>query len=119
MQKIDSKTINLWLPVLAYAAVIFAFSSIPGSSIPSQICSFTTFLHFIEYSIFALLLSRAIKNSFRSLTKLHLCIIVTLIASLYGASDEFHQVFVLGRYATFLDFAVDSLGGLIGGLLYR
>lgn len=42
-------------------------------------------------------------------------LLVTLVlASLYGATDEFHQSFVAGRSATVSDWMADSLGALIG-----
>lgn len=39
-----------------------------------------------------------------------------LFATLWGASDEFHQSFVEGRDADGLDIVADATGGLLGGL---
>ena len=75
--------------------------------------------HLIEYLIFGLLLSRAIKNSFLGLNRINLCIIVTLVAINYGMSDEFHQLFVVGKQASGWDILVDGIGGLIAGLIYK
>lgn len=36
------------------------------------------------------------------------------IGLLYGATDEIHQTFVEGRYASFLDIGIDFLGVLMG-----
>ncbi len=40
-----------------------------------------------------------------------------LFASIYAATDEFHQLFVEGRSGEFLDVAVDSAGAALGVLL--
>ena len=37
---------------------------------------------------------------------------------LYGVSDEFHQTFVPGRDGGLPDFLADSVGALIGFLVY-
>jgi VanZ family protein len=39
-------------------------------------------------------------------------------ASLYGASDEFHQKFVDGRYADVGDWVADTLGAIFAASLY-
>jgi VanZ family protein len=36
------------------------------------------------------------------------------LASLYGATDEFHQSFVPGRSADVLDWLADTLGAALG-----
>mgnify|MGYP003976861639 CR=1 FL=1 len=40
------------------------------------------------------------------------------LASLYGASDEFHQKFVEGRYADVVDWIADTLGAIVAATLY-
>jgi VanZ family protein len=43
--------------------------------------------------------------------------LATLIASLYGISDEFHQSFVPGRSPDVLDWLADTSGALLATLL--
>ena len=86
---------------------------------PSRFYTLDKIFHLIEYLILGLLLSRAIKNSSVAFSRVNLCIIVTLIAIIYGLSDEFHQLFVIGRQASGWDVLTDGVGGLIGGLIYR
>jgi VanZ family protein len=43
---------------------------------------------------------------------------VLVISFVYGASDELHQWFVPGRYATIGDLLADSLGGGVGGFIF-
>lgn len=40
------------------------------------------------------------------------------LATLYAATDEFHQLFVPGRSCQFWDVCIDSAGALIGVLLF-
>lgn len=40
------------------------------------------------------------------------------LATLYAATDEFHQLFVPGRSCQFRDVCIDSAGALIGVLLF-
>jgi VanZ family protein len=43
-----------------------------------------------------------------------------LFCSLYGVTDEWHQFFVIGRDASFLDWFADTIGALIAiSILYN
>jgi VanZ family protein len=37
-----------------------------------------------------------------------------IVVSVCGASDEFHQAFVPGRYVEFFDWLADTIGGCVG-----
>lgn len=45
-------------------------------------------------------------------------LLTAVILFLSGALDEFHQLFVPGRYASFWDVLLDTAGGLAGMLLF-
>ncbi len=48
--------------------------------------------------------------------------LAVVLAGLYGATDEFHQSFILGRGSTALDVLIDSVGatlGVLAGLAWR
>lgn len=45
-------------------------------------------------------------------------LVILCFTFLYACTDEFHQRFVSGRSGQFRDVLIDSLGGLIGGLLF-
>jgi VanZ family protein len=105
--------------VVLYAGLIFYLSSLSNISLPLGFDLMDEVLHLFEYLIFGLLLARAIKKTFLNFNKLNICIIVTLIAFLYGISDEFHQSFVPGREVSGWDIFMDGLGGFLGGLFYR
>ena len=82
--------------------------------------------HFFEYALLGLLLIRALKKEYFSRHKdgipalsgkfnlTGLKLIALLIAAAYGASDEFHQGFIIGRKADFYDWLVDLYGSAFG-----
>jgi VanZ family protein len=100
------RTLQLWLPVLAWAALIFAFSAIP--SLNSGLGTADTILrkaaHMSEYALLAVLLFRALDDE----------LLAFFATILYAASDEFHQTFVHGRHGTPTDAAIDAIGAFVG-----
>ena len=103
--------LTVWLPVFAWAAVIFAFSSIP--SLSSGLGEWDTVLrkgaHITEYAILGALLYRALGVEALALA----------IGIAYAATDELHQHFVRGRHAAFLDILIDAVGVTIGVYVYH
>ncbi|MGI6217041.1 MAG: VanZ family protein [Coriobacteriales bacterium] len=97
------------------AVLIFCVSSVPGNDLPPKLGFWSTVAHFCEYTLLAVFLSLAVYNDKRDLWKLLL--IVVVIGSAYGASDEFHQLFVFGRNSDVLDWVTDTLGSLFGGFI--
>ena len=99
-----------WLPVVAWAAVIFAFSSIP--SLSSGLGVWDTVLrkcaHVTEYAILGALLYRALGREALALA----------IGIAYAATDELHQHFVRGRHASPVDVAIDAVGVALGMLVW-
>jgi VanZ family protein len=106
-----SRTLTHWLPVLFWAGVIFALSSIPnlGTGLGTWDLILRKGAHTTEYAILAVLLVRAIGREAPALA----------LGVLYAASDELHQAFVRGRHASPIDVAIDTVGLLIGLLAWR
>jgi VanZ family protein len=106
-----SRALTLWLPVVLWAGVIFALSSVP--SLSSGLGGWDYLLrkcaHMTEYAVLAFLLARAIGREAPAF----------VAGVLYAASDELHQSFVRGRHASPVDVAIDSVGLLIGLALWR
>jgi VanZ family protein len=73
--------------------------------------------HLAEYSVFALLLWRAlrkpVKNVFRP-WNWHEARLALLLVALYAATDELHQRFVATRTAHVTDVFIDTAGGAAG-----
>jgi VanZ family protein len=107
----------LWVPVVLYALLIFHFSSesnpLPG--LTSLV--WDKALHTTEYAGFALLLCRALRGEgLRWWTSVALA---AILASVYAATDEWHQLFVPQRSADVADWAADVVGAAAGSSLYR
>ncbi|KRF35868.1 VanZ family protein [Paenibacillus sp. Soil787] len=75
------------------------------------------FAHLFIYSVLGMLITRLLKALTRwRLSWNFLCSV--LICSVYAATDEFHQSFVPGRTALASDVLLDTIGAMLGILLY-
>ena len=100
--------VSAWLPVVAWALVIFALSSIPslGTGLGGWDLALRKIAHVLEYAILGALLYRAAAHEAWSVA----------LGAIYAASDEFHQAFVPGRAGSITDWVID-LGGVIIGVV--
>jgi VanZ family protein len=108
---VRSRLLLLWLPVVAWAALIFAFSAVP--SLGTGLGTWDTVLrkgaHVTEYLVLGALLLRALGRE-----------VVAFVAGVaYAATDELHQHFVAGRHASPIDVAIDAAGVAFGVLVWR
>lgn len=101
-----------WAPVAAWMAVIFAASSLPGSSVPG---GWSVQGHLAEYAVLGALLVLALRVPGRG--RLALLLAAIALGSAYGVTDELHQAFVPGRTPDVLDWAADTLGAAAGATL--
>ncbi len=110
-----------WGPALAWMALIFATSSLSSEALESAgaakasrsapIVANQMAVHLIEFGVLAAFLYRAL--SFRGGVFVR-WVIVVVATTAYGASDEFHQSFVPGRYPSWLDIVFDTVGAILG-----
>jgi VanZ family protein len=105
-----ARLLALWIPSLAWMAVIFRVSAIPGSRLPG---GYSTLGHFVSYAILGGLLVLPLRPSRSTAAAVAVAVIV---ASLYGITDEFHQAFVPLRTPDVVDWGVDTLGAFAGAL---
>jgi len=105
--------LSAWLPVVVWAGVIFAFSSVP--SLSTDLGTWDTILrklaHLAEYAILGALLDRALRRPQLA--------VAIVFAALYAVTDEVHQAFVEGRHGAPLDVGIDTVGALVGVFLWR
>jgi VanZ family protein len=101
---------RLWLPVLAWALVIFALSSVPSlnTGLGTWDLVLRKLAHGAEFALLGALLQRWLARPW----------LAVAAASAYAATDELHQAFVAGRVASPVDWAIDTAGALIGVALY-
>jgi VanZ family protein len=102
---------RLWLPVLAWAALIFAFSSIPSLSTHLGVWDLVLrkLARATEYAILGALLMHALQRWPSAFA----------LGVLYAVTDELHQTFVPGRAGRPLDVLIDAAGVAIGIALWR
>jgi VanZ family protein len=100
-----------WLPVLAWAAVIFTLSSIPdlGTGLGGWDLVLRKIAHAAEYALLGALLVRATTRPGLALA----------LGVAYAVTDEIHQTFVAGRHGAPLDVAIDAVGVGAGILLWQ
>ena len=104
-----------WLPLLAWAALVFLVSSIHGSSFPSSaIFDYDKLLHGLEYATGGVLAAYALRAR-----TWKLALTAAALVALYGASDELHQLLVPGRSCDWRDWIADAAGGTLGAVLWR
>src|ERR1700737_3135496 len=100
----------LWLPPLVYMSIVFYLSS-ESKPLPALTAhGGDKRLHLIEYGGLAALVCRALLGE--GLGWLAAVAGAIVAASLYGASDEWHQSFVPMRDEDIYDWMADSLGGM-------
>ncbi|MGN0515721.1 VanZ family protein [Eubacterium sp.] len=122
--------IVLWILTVLCMAAIFYFSSQPAVQSSGQSSAVTLFLqrlfhtqaftnhlirktaHFVEFAGLGFLTSASVLLTFG---KRYLGVI---IASLYAATDEIHQIFVDGRSCQLTDWMLDTVGIITGALIF-
>ena len=100
-----------WLPPVVLAGIIFILSSsiVPkASDIYWQDFIIKKIGHIIIYAILAVLIYRALIAGGTSKKKA--AILAFLLATFYGATDEFHQYFIQGRESRLRDVGFDGVG---------
>jgi VanZ family protein len=108
---VSPSALRLWAPVVLWAAVIFALSSVSdlGTGLGTWDLVLRKVAHAAEFAVLGALLLRAIHDEG-----------VALAAGVaYAVTDEIHQHFVPGRVGAPLDVAIDAVGVGLGVLLWR
>lgn len=121
MEKKIIKFLNLWLPPVLWAGLIFKFSSgtVPSASqIYWQDFAVKKVGHFLLFGVFAVLIYRSLIG--QGVSRKNAAIWAIAVAFLYGATDEYHQMFTQGREARARDVLIDGFGaGVIIYYIYR
>lgn len=116
MSRSVAQVLGGWGPPLALMALMFAVSAMPEPPpIPGGITDIGA--HGIAYALLGALLLRALAMSTWQGVTWGRAAGAWLIATAYGATDEFHQRFVAGRVSDVRDLSADALGALAGILL--
>ncbi len=119
-EKTTRQVFVAWAAVLFYAGLIFYSSSLPKPIpfIEKELYPPDWVLHMAEYSVFGLLVARALLVSSRGFSRFLLLAVTLLIGILYGLSDEWHQSFVPQRDSSIYDVIADGIGALGGAFIW-
>ena len=111
-----------WGPVLGYAGLIFYLSaqSHPDEDLPSLFGDVNDkVLHAMEYAGLGGLCYRAFRWGAVGTPATRALFFAILTASLYGITDEVHQLFVPLRESSWQDWLADATGSALGAVWYR
>ena len=100
-----------------YAALLFYLSSLHRPSVPHFRFS-DKLMHLGFYAGFGAVFAWACDPRRRLWSAKKIVLAAAIAALIYGATDEFHQVFVSGRTPDYMDLVFDVLGGGLGGVVY-
>jgi VanZ family protein len=114
---VSRRGLAAWAPAAAYAALIFALSSLsrPPPFVPRALLSLDALAHLAEYAVLGALVARALRAGGRRPARAFAGAL--LLGSLYGAGDELHQAFVPLRNADVRDWVADTAGAALGAAL--
>lgn len=108
------KFLNLWLPVIFWAGIIFKLSSGAVPQASTQFWPNFAFMksaHIFFFGFLALLFYRALRGE--GLSAKQSAMWATIFTIFYGISDEFHQMFTQGREAKVRDMIFDGIGAFV------
>jgi VanZ family protein len=106
------RRLRLWLPVVVYAAGIFAASSMSRPPVPDRLSDKSW--HGAAYAGLGLIALRAFAGAELAGVTVRTSLSAISLATVYGASDEVHQMFVAERTADMRDLVADAAGAAAG-----
>jgi VanZ family protein len=92
------------------------FAASHRSAIPIPFGAPDYVAHALGYAGLGALLVRALAGGPLGSMTPSLILPAALMGALYGLSDEFHQSFIPGRFASGGDLAADAIGSLVGAV---
>src|SRR3989338_6497752 len=110
------KYLKHWLPAILWACFIFYMSSIQGTQLPSIPLS-DKIIHAIVYLVLGFFTARALVRA-HNLSLWPVIFTASMLAGIYGMTDEIHQMFVPTRTAEMFDLLSDFAGGFMGAFIY-
>lgn len=99
-----------------FSSIYRAMQDVQASILGPDADLLSSIAHFCEYTVFGALLANALRCH---MPLRRACLIAIACASLYGVSDEVHQLFVPERMCDPVDWMVDTAGSALGsGIAY-
>ena len=122
-QDVTVQMLWYWVPVVLYAGAIFFLSA--QSHLEEQLPLFLLeevsdkVLHAVEYGMLALLCYRAFRWAAGPVVARQAVVLAIVTASVFGVTDEVHQLFVPFRESSWQDWLADTIGAVIGAMSWR
>ena len=113
------KNILRKIPAILVMATLFKLSTLPGNDPLLNSFHFNDKIeHFIAYFVLGITFCIWIPSKKWFAKPIVHSVIVIVLCTLFGASDEYHQKFVPGRSSDLYDLAVDSAASVIAVFTY-
>ena len=108
------KKLLVYTPLIIYWIILFIATTLPVQSVPTFAISDKVH-HLGAYFALSVLLHLTLIFQRKSEFLFNYAPFAAIaIASVYGAFDEIHQIFVPGRFAEVLDWLADFSGAILG-----
>lgn len=116
------KNVLRWGPVIVWMGIIFYLSHQPATSLEKMLPYFNRLFpsmqsfnwgHFLAYFILGLCMLLALGSKFNHWKGK---IVVVIVCTLYGITDEVHQLYVEGRHFDVADIRNDAIGAALAML---
>ncbi len=107
-----TRTVRLWLPVVAYMAGIFFVSGDADPPMPERVSDKS--MHLLAYAGLAVVVVRALAGGLPRRVTVGIALAALSITVGYAVTDELHQMFVPNRSADVYDLAADAIGAAAG-----
>lgn len=104
------RALSAWGPAIAWAAALFLLSEWRPSGATPDVPGIDKAAHLFLYGVLGATLYR---GGTRGPVRVEVPILLAMGAA-YGAADEWHQSFVVGRDASLLDWGADVVGVAAG-----
>lgn len=108
------RQVYAWLPVILWAGLIFRFSSgtVPLASVVYwQDFAVKKSGHVILFGVLAVLIYRGLR--IEKIKRKQAAIWAVVLSTLYGVTDEYHQMFTSGRTSRVRDVFIDGMGSAL------
>ena len=119
-QDVMGQVLWYWAPVVGYAGLIFSLSALshPEEQLPSFVLKGISdkVLHAVEYAMLAFLCYRAFRWAAGPVVARQAVVLAIVTASVFGITDEVHQLFVPLREASWQDWLADTVGARLAAV---
>jgi VanZ family protein len=106
------KKLIIWAPVAGWLVLMVTATSIPNLTTPAGYPNADMIFHIVVYLVLAVLAARAF--SMTGYRHKGLWAVLLLMGLGLAAIDEYHEVMIPGRTASFLDFSMNVIGFTAG-----